>query len=581
MAFCSFSKDNDNAYTIVENKFITKYLPEADGFAVKVYLYGLFLCENTDADFSVSSMAEVLKTTEEKIKEAFAFWQDYDLVEILAQEPFTVQYLSVRSAIGRPKKIRYEQYTDFNKELQRKMQKVGKFISSGDYIKYMRFLEENVIQPQAFLLIAEYCINKQGEAVSPSYIFNKAKKLIRSGFTTYEQVEKELSNYNTHEGDLLAIFNALSIFGRSPDETDYALFAKWTEKLGFTKEAVLTAAKKLKRGSMNSLDMTVEELFQKGKTDAADVESYLLDRENLANLTFRLGRKLGVKVQNPAPYVDEYVEKWYTYGFEESSLLDIALFCLKTERGSFECMNELLSVLFKDGVITAEGVKAFLKEKNAELKLFTKLQGICGNLRKSEANLALVKTWKEWNFGDEMILEAAQRSAGSANPLPYINKILSEWKQKEIFTLSAIPEKPVLDNSGRAGTSSSAKSGYTNPSIEAANAKSDRERYYALLREKAQSRAEKFLTKANENTRFKAIGTELSKMEIALAKAEVFEPAKLPALQEEKAALIQERKNILAELKIEEKDLLPQFSCKRCQDTGFLPSGAACNCYKA
>ena len=46
MAFCSFSKDNESAYTIVENKFITHYLPEADGFAVKVYLYGLYLCEN-------------------------------------------------------------------------------------------------------------------------------------------------------------------------------------------------------------------------------------------------------------------------------------------------------------------------------------------------------------------------------------------------------------------------------------------------------------------------------------------------------------------------------------------------------
>jgi hypothetical protein len=369
--------------------------------------------------------------------------------------------------------------------------------------------------------------------------------------------------------------------GRSPDETDYALYAKWTSNLGFAKDAVLIAAKKLKRGSMNALDMTLEELSQKGKTDAVEVEAYLTARENLANLTFRLGRKLGVKVQNPAPYIDEYVEKWYTYGFEESSLLDIALFCLKTERGSFECMDEILSSLFKNGVITAEGVKAFLKEKNAELKLFTKLQGICGTLRKSEANLALVKTWKEWNFGDEMILEAAQRSAGSANPLPYINKILSEWKQKEIFSISAIPEKPVLDNSGRAGTSSTAKSGYTNPSIEAANAKSDRERYYALLREKAQTRAEKFLAKANENDRFKTIGAELSKMEISLAKAEVFEPAKLPALQEQKAALQQERKDILAELQIDEKDLLPQFTCKRCQDTGFLPSGAACNCYKA
>ena len=72
MAFCSFSKDTDNTYTLIENKFITKYLPEADGFAVKVYLYGLYLCKNTETEFGIRSMAEVLKTTEEKIVEAFA-----------------------------------------------------------------------------------------------------------------------------------------------------------------------------------------------------------------------------------------------------------------------------------------------------------------------------------------------------------------------------------------------------------------------------------------------------------------------------------------------------------------------------
>ena len=43
-----------------------------------------------------------------------------------------------------------------------------------------KFLEENEIQPQALLLIAEYCINKQGESVSPSYVFNKAKKFIKN-----------------------------------------------------------------------------------------------------------------------------------------------------------------------------------------------------------------------------------------------------------------------------------------------------------------------------------------------------------------------------------------------------------------
>ena len=573
MAFCTFSKDYDNACTIVENKFITKYLPEADGFAVKVYLYGLFLCENAQTEFSLRSMAEVLRTSEEQVKEAFAFWEDYDLVEILSADPFTVQYLPVRSSVGKPKRIRYEQYADFNKELQRKLQKVGKFVSAGDYIKYMRFLEENDMQAQAFLLVTEYCVNKHGEAISPSCIFNKAKKLIRNGCTTYEQVEKALSNYNVHEADVIAVFNALSIYQRSPDESDYALYAKWTEKLGFAKNGILAAAKKLKRGSLNSLDLTLDELAEKGKLDAKEIEQYLTDREMLATLTFRLGRKLGVKVQNPATYIDEYVEKWYAYGFEESSLLDIALFCLKTERGSFEYMHETVKGLFKDGIVSVDGVKAFLKDKNAELKLFTKIQAICGSLRKSETNLSMISAWREWKFNDEMILEAAKRSASSASPIPYMNKILSEWKQGGVYALNAIPSAtPTPSGNGKTHT-------FVNPIVEDINAKADRERYYALLREQALKRVDKAVAKANENKRFKTITAELAKLEIALAKAEVFEPANLPALEKQKFELLAERKEILTVLGIHESELVPQFVCVKCSDTGFLPNGKACDCY--
>ncbi len=577
MGFCSFSKDSDNGYSMIDNKFITKYLPEADGFSVKVYLYGLYLCAQRELEFSISSMAEVLKTTEESIKEAFAFWEDYDLVEILAKEPFTVQYLPVRSAVGRPKKIRYEKYADFNKELQRKMQKVGKFVSANDYIKYMHFLEENAIQPQAFLLITEYCITKQGETVSPSYVFNKAKKLIRNGLTTYEQVEKELSNYNAHEGDLQAVFAAMNAYMHTPDEGEYELYSKWTNELGFTKDGILTAAKRLKKGSMTGLDLTLCDLAEKGKTKTEDIEGYLAERENFASLTFRVGRKLGVKVQNPAPYIDEYVEKWYAYGFEESSLLDLALFCMKTERGDFNNLHELVQKLFREGIVSADGVKEYLKSKNADLKLFTKLRETCGSIKNNATNLSMLATWREWKFSDEMILEAAKRSVGSAAPIPYINKILSDWKRQDVYAIKDIPESKTTG----AGTSlKNITRSYVNPTVEAINAKADRERYYAMLREKALNRADKFVAKANKNGRFKEISTALSRMEIALAKAEVFEPNKLPALTEEKAALLRERKDILHSIGIDEAELQPQFVCVRCSDTGFLPNGVACNCYK-
>ena len=582
MAFCSFSKDcDDNSYVIVENKFITKYLPEADGFAVKVYLYGLYLCKNAVSDFSLASMAEVLKTNEEKIQEAFAFWEDYDLVAIASKEPFAVEYLPVKSATGRPKKVRYEQYADFNKELQRKLGRVGKFVSAGDYVKYMRFLDETSLQPQALLLIAEYCINKQGEAVSPAYIFNKARKLIRGGAITYEQVERELSAYNLNEGNLIAVFTALGLANpasRAIDEVDYSLYRKWTETLGFEKDAILAAAKCLKRGNMNVLDITLEDLYERALKDASAITEFLCARERMANLAFRVGRKLGVKVSNPTPYIEEYIEKWCSLGFEDTTLLDIALFCMKNGRGSFDDMHSLVQKLAAQGVISSASVKAYLKEKNDDLKLFSKIQEICGSIRKSAANLALVRTWRDWSFSDAMILEAANRSAASANPLPYMNKILSDWKDSGVFEVKKIPASSSSVGSGSA--SGASRGAFVSPAVDAANAKSERERYYALLREKAQTRADKYLAMANANARFKEISTELSKMEIALAKAEVFEPKTLPALSEKKQSLLSERKDILFALKIDEADLLPKFTCDKCSDTGFLKSGAACGCYK-
>ena len=572
MAFCTFSREMDeNSFTFIENKFILKYLPEANDFAVKVYLYGLYLCGRGGDEFSAQSMAEVLHTTPQKITDAFEYWQDYDVVEILCKDPLTVQYLPIRAASGRPKKIRYDKYADFNKELQKSMQKVGKFINYNDSVKYMNFLEEHNIQPMALLLIVEYYITKQGDKISSYHIFNKAKKLILDGYTTYEQVERVLGNYNEHEKELLTLFSTLSI-SRKVDESDYLLYQGWLEK-GFDKSSIKAAAKHMKKGSMNALSLLLEELAEKGKFSSTDVEHYLLARDTLSNLTFRIARKLGVKVSNPVGYIDEYVEKWVNFGFDETSLLDIALFCLKTNRGDFASMHEQAKAMFKEGVVSRDSVKDYFKTKNADLKLLTKMQEYCGGLRVSTSNLALITTWREWNFSDEMILEAAKRSASSASPVPYMNKILSEWKRAGYTTVQDLEKeeksapRPVVPT-------------YQNASVEAANAKSDRDKYYAERRERAMSVADKFMAKANANARFKQISSQLSTMELQLAKAELYDPASLPALQQQQAALKNERAAILQSLGIAEWQLLPQFTCKKCQDTGFLENGVSCDCYQ-
>ena len=571
MSFCSFSKDFDeNAYTVIENRFISKYLPSADGFAVKVYLYGLFLCHN-DGEFSISAMAEVLGASVDQIKDAFFLWEDYDLVSVLSKDPFVVQFLPVKTAVGKPKKARYEQYADFNKELGRKMQQVNKFLTANDFLKYMHFLQETDMQPAALLLIVDYCISKQGEDVSPSYVFNKAKKFVKNGWITYEQVDCELVGCNVYESDVSAVFTALKI-ARKADETDYALYRTWVETLGFDKGTIVAVAKQLKKPTVTALDLTLNELSKQGKIEKAAVQEYLAERETLISVTFHVANKLGASVPNPAAYAEEYTKKWWDCGYEESSLLQIARYCLRTDCNKFSDMDQTVARLFEQGVVSADSVKAYLKVKNDELDLFMKIQGVCGSLRKSTANLAFVETWRNWNFNESMILEAAKRASTSSNPIPYMNKILSDWKRGGIFVVTDIPDHAPVE---RAKTTPS-----LNDSVQAINEKTLRERFYSERRERAERSAEKYLAKANENARFKEVSLALSKMEIALAKAEIFEPKNLPSLKEEQELLIVERKELLKSMGLTESKLTPQYECKKCSDTGYTKSGTACDCYK-
>ena len=72
---CSYSKEfSSSAFTDVENAFITEYLPIASGDAVKVYLYGLFLCQNPKFDRSIEEIASILKIDEQTIMGCFEFW---------------------------------------------------------------------------------------------------------------------------------------------------------------------------------------------------------------------------------------------------------------------------------------------------------------------------------------------------------------------------------------------------------------------------------------------------------------------------------------------------------------------------
>ena len=88
------------------------------------------------------------------------------------------------------------------------------------------------------------------------------------------------------------------------------------------------------------------------------------------------------------------------------------------------------------------------------------------------------------------------------------------------------------------------------------------------------------MAKANANETFKTVSKELARLEIAQAKAEISSPQTLPDLLATKQGLLKKRIDVLQTIGISESDLTPQYTCKKCSDTGFLKSGTACDCYK-
>ena len=89
MAFCKFSPSYQTKnQTLIDNVFITDFLPKAPDMCVKAYLLGLMKCDNADDnENSLESFAKILNICEEDVVSIFKYWEDLGLVQVLSTNP--------------------------------------------------------------------------------------------------------------------------------------------------------------------------------------------------------------------------------------------------------------------------------------------------------------------------------------------------------------------------------------------------------------------------------------------------------------------------------------------------------------
>ena len=359
---CSFAKEfSSSSFTGIENYFITEYLPISSGDSVKVYLYGLFLCNHPEQDKPLSEIAEILNMTEKEVCDCFKYWEEFGLLSVLNENPFTVVYLPSRPTTGaKPKKIKAEKYADFCKGLQSLIP--NRMISTGEYSEYFNIMETYSIKPEAMLLIVKYCTDKKGNDISYRYVSKVAKDFGNRSITTVEKVEKELSSYVLRTGVIAQILSAMSM-RRQPEIEDANLLKKWTQELSFDAENIVFAASKLKKGNMEKLDEFLLELYSMKSFSKEEIADYVKNKQSVYDLAVKINKALSIYVEVIDTVVNTYTKKWLSYGFEEQTLLFIASRCFKSGKNSLRDMDELIEYLRGRGFITLSGVGDYFESE--------------------------------------------------------------------------------------------------------------------------------------------------------------------------------------------------------------------------
>lgn len=454
MPFASFP-DNFAMYDVtpVENLFLLEYLPHAPGDFVRVYLYGLMRCRHPAKDDGLEEMAGALGMTREQVLSAFRYWERQGLVTGLSDNPPTFQYLDVRStllAAAREESDAYA-YGDFNRRLQAMF---AEPLESRHYAQAMEWAEDLGLTADVVLILVKsqtelLTLKNGGKPRSLAYAFKalsqEAMRWAEKGVRTVEAAEIEAQKSLPPYRAARLVLDELNL-RRNPTAAEIALSRKWLETWNLTDTDIrwaLTQTTKSANPSFAYLDGILARRHAGAATPAREDS-----REAVKKVLFELGA--GSRL--PTDEITAAYESFLVRGFAPETVLRAAQGLNKKNRHAFRDLEEVLEKWLSLGLTTPEAASAYV-QKRGELRALTlsvfEKAGISKN--PAEADLDQTEKWL-LQASPEMILLAAEQSAGLKLPQRSMQKRLSEWAAAGIATPEAAKtfKRPGAGGSGSA-----------------------------------------------------------------------------------------------------------------------------------
>ncbi len=426
-----------NSYTIIDNMFITDYLPIADEMAVKVYLHGMFQCGNkTGRDNSLEGVSLALGVSASEVENAVKYWESVGAIRITCDEPLSYEYLPLKTGNIKVKKYDPEKYRDFITQLESII--LDRPMTPNELMKYVEVIEEYKIDQNAMLMIVSHCTNLKGTKVHSNYILTVAKSWANEGVCDIQSAEAKLRELEANTDNMRQVFYALGLRS-APDFEDKQQFVKWNSSWGYDLECILYVAKLCKkRGGIKKLDNLLDSFYRLGLFTMPSIIKHAEYIDYVKNLGININNKIGAFYANMEPVIEQYIVPWLDRGYDGKGLLTLANICFHRNIKHLDGMNNLIEDLFANGVISNEAINEHYTEITRKDKLIKMLLKTIGSSRTvSMKDRDYYNTWSEmWAFSPDIIEYAVSLSVGKSHSFAYINSVLSNWHNNGLKTLA-------------------------------------------------------------------------------------------------------------------------------------------------
>ncbi len=239
-------KSKSIGFTPVSNIFIEKYMPQARGEFIKIYL--LMLKYNISGELGVSSsiLASSLNLLESDIMNALHYWSDLGVIKLTPIDKmgnFNIEFLDLNEEVEAPKKqIDLLEALDSNntKDMLKDIEVLlGRPLSPNEMSLYLNWQKEFGFSSELILILIEYCVSK-GKS-DHRYIEKVALAWYDQKISTVEQAQNLIKKTEDKWINIRKILSYLGINNTDIMKPQQDMIEKWILAFKFPNEVIFKA----------------------------------------------------------------------------------------------------------------------------------------------------------------------------------------------------------------------------------------------------------------------------------------------------------------------------------------------------